>query len=118
MIPPRGATTSLIRAPSFMRLWAIGSCVNTMRWFELLSAALFTLDMTHSGLAVAAVHRRLLDARQSGVGILLISEDLDEVVALADRVQAVFKGRMSKAAETDKIDAKVIGLMMAGIWED
>ena len=55
MIPPRGATTSLIRAPSFMRLWAIGSCVNTMRWFELLSAALFTLDMTHSGLAVAAV---------------------------------------------------------------
>ena len=62
--------------------------------------------------------RRLLDARQSGVGILLISEDLDEVVALADRVQAVFKGRMSKAAETDKIDAKVIGLMMAGIWED
>ena len=68
--------------------------------------------------AVAAVHRKLLDARQSGVGILLISEDLDEVVALADRVQAVFKGRMSKAAETDRIDAKFIGLMMAGIWED
>ncbi|MBV9251087.1 MAG: MFS transporter, partial [Acetobacteraceae bacterium] len=38
-----------------MRLWAIGGCVNTMRWFEVLSAALFTLDITESGLAVAVV---------------------------------------------------------------
>ena len=42
-------------APSFLRLWAIGGCVNTMRWFELLSAALFTLDVTGSGLDVALV---------------------------------------------------------------
>ncbi len=40
---------------AFARLWAIGGCVNTMRWFELLSAALFTLDVTGSGLAVAVV---------------------------------------------------------------
>jgi MFS family permease len=39
----------------FLRLWAIGGCVNTMRFFELLAAALFTLDATGSGLAVAAV---------------------------------------------------------------
>lgn len=39
----------------FLRLWAIGGCTNTMRWFELLSAALFTLDATGSGLAVAVV---------------------------------------------------------------
>jgi len=38
-----------------LRLWAIGGCVNTMRFFELLSAALFTLDVTGSGLAVAIV---------------------------------------------------------------
>jgi len=68
--------------------------------------------------AVAAIHCELLDARQKGVAILLISEDLDEVVALSDRVQAVFKGRMSKAVETDNIDARKIGLMMAGIWEE
>jgi MFS family permease len=36
-------------------LWSIGCCVNTMRWFEVLSAALFTLDMTGSGLDVAIV---------------------------------------------------------------
>ena len=50
-----GGLRALLAAPSFLRLWAIGSCANTMRWFELLSAALFTLDMTGSGLAVALV---------------------------------------------------------------
>ena len=46
---------ALLAAPSFLRLWAIGGCANTMRWFELLSAALFTLDVTGSGLDVALV---------------------------------------------------------------
>jgi MFS family permease len=45
----------LLSSPSFMRLWSIGGCVNAMRWFEVLAAALFTLDMTGSGLAVAIV---------------------------------------------------------------
>jgi len=46
---------SLFASETFLRLWAIGGCVNTMRWFEVLSAALFTLDATGSGLAVAVV---------------------------------------------------------------
>jgi MFS family permease len=46
---------ALLATPAFVRLWAIGGCVNTMRFFELLSAALFTLDATGSGLAVAVV---------------------------------------------------------------
>jgi MFS family permease len=45
----------LLSSPRFLRLWSIGGCVNTMRWFETLAAALFTLDMTGSGLAVAVV---------------------------------------------------------------
>jgi MFS family permease len=46
---------SLLASQTFLRLWAVGGCVNTMRWFEVLSAALFTLDITGSGLAVAVV---------------------------------------------------------------
>jgi len=46
---------ALLSSRTFLRLWAIGGCVNTMRWFEVLSAALFTLDETGSGLAVAVV---------------------------------------------------------------
>ncbi|HTI80121.1 MAG TPA: MFS transporter [Acetobacteraceae bacterium] len=45
----------LLSSPTFLRLWSIGGCVNAMRWFEVLAAALFTLDMTGSGLAVAVV---------------------------------------------------------------
>jgi MFS family permease len=46
---------ALLSSRAFLRLWSIGGCVNTMRWFEVLSAALFTLDMTGSGLDVAIV---------------------------------------------------------------
>ena len=46
---------SLLTSTTFLRLWAIGGCVNAMRWFEVLAAALFTLDVTGSGFAVAVV---------------------------------------------------------------
>ncbi|MEJ0017688.1 MAG: MFS transporter [Acetobacteraceae bacterium] len=46
---------ALLSSRTYLRLWAIGGCANTMRWFEILSAALFTLDATGSGLAVAVV---------------------------------------------------------------
>ncbi|HXT79792.1 MAG TPA: MFS transporter [Acetobacteraceae bacterium] len=46
---------AMLCSPAFLRLWAIGGCVNTMRWFEVLAAALFTLDVTGSGFAVAVV---------------------------------------------------------------
>jgi len=45
----------LLSSATFLRLWSIGGCVNTMRSFEVLSAALFTLDVTGSGLDVAIV---------------------------------------------------------------
>ena len=54
-IPNTTGLRTLLATPAFLRLWAIGGCVNTMRFFELLSAALFTLDVTGSGLAVAVV---------------------------------------------------------------
>lgn len=67
--------------------------------------------------AIAAVHSELLAARAAGAAILLISEDLDEVIALADRVQAIFKGRLSPPVSTEGLEAKRLGLMMAGEWE-
>jgi simple sugar transport system ATP-binding protein len=67
--------------------------------------------------AIAAVHRELLAARATGVAIVLISEDLDEVLALADRIQAMFRGRLSAPVAADAADARMIGLMMAGSWE-
>ncbi len=67
--------------------------------------------------AVAAVHTRLLEARREGTAVLLISEDLDEVIALADRIQAIVGGKLSPAVDAEKVDASRLGLMMAGEWQ-
>ncbi|MNI36365.1 Ribose import ATP-binding protein RbsA [compost metagenome] len=66
--------------------------------------------------AVAAVHERILEARKAGAAVLLISEDLDEVMALADRIQAIVGGRLSPSVNAEDVDAQRLGLMMAGEW--
>ena len=68
--------------------------------------------------AIAAVHAELLAARSAGAAILLISEDLDEAVALSDRIQAIVKGRLSRPVVAGEADARMLGLMMAGVWEE
>jgi MFS family permease len=50
-----GGLRTLLSSAAFLRLWSVGGCVNTMRSFEVLSAALFTLDVTGSGFDVALV---------------------------------------------------------------
>jgi len=67
--------------------------------------------------AVAAVHARILDARKAGTAVLLISEDLDEVIGLADRIQAIVGGRLSPPVSAGEVDARALGLMMAGAWK-
>lgn len=67
--------------------------------------------------AIAAVHAEILAARKSGTGVILISEDLDEVLALADRAQAIVKGRLSPSVGAERLDAQLVGLMMAGEWD-
>ncbi|MBH0239269.1 ABC transporter ATP-binding protein [Methylobrevis albus] len=68
--------------------------------------------------AIAAVHAEILAARKAGTAVLLISEDLDEVIGLADRVQAIVKGRLSPPVPADGLDARRLGLMMAGLWDE
>ena len=67
--------------------------------------------------AIAAVHAGLLAARSAGAAILLISEDLDEAVALSDRIQAMVRGRLSAPIAAGEADARSLGLMMTGVWE-
>ncbi|MCD7107743.1 ABC transporter ATP-binding protein [Rhizobium sp. DKSPLA3] len=67
--------------------------------------------------AVAAVHERILQARKAGTAVLLISEDLDEVMALADRIQAIVGGRLSPPIQNEEADRQRLGLMMAGEWQ-
>jgi simple sugar transport system ATP-binding protein len=64
--------------------------------------------------AVAFVRTKLLDARNSGVAVLLISADLDEIFALADRILVISSGRMVYETPTAKAEVAVIGKHMAG----
>jgi general nucleoside transport system ATP-binding protein len=63
--------------------------------------------------AVESVHGQLLAAAESGAAVLLISEDLDEILALADRVVVMYEGRLSAVERRD--DVAEIGLRMAGV---
>lgn len=64
--------------------------------------------------AVETVRELLLDTARSGVGVLLISEDLDEVLALSDRVVIMFDGHVAGEAVRGAADITEIGLMMGG----
>ncbi len=64
--------------------------------------------------AVAAVHQHLLDARARGAGILLITEDLDELLQLSDRVRVLYRGRLGPSRPRAEIALGRLGLEMAG----
>ena len=64
--------------------------------------------------AIAYVHERLLAARRGGAGVLLISEDLDELLALADRVAVIYRGRLGETRDVGAVTVRDLGLRMAG----
>ncbi len=64
--------------------------------------------------ATAHVHRLLLAQRSAGAGILLVSEDLDEILALSDRVAVLFEGRITGVFDAADAKRETIGLLMAG----
>ena len=64
--------------------------------------------------AINAVHHLLLMARGSGAAIVLISEDLDEILALSDNILVMFNGLASRPFHNDQVDIADLGMMMAG----
>jgi len=65
--------------------------------------------------ATAYIHQQLLGRRDAGMAILLISEDLDEIRALSDRIAVMYEGRITGVLARGQATAEQIGLMMAGI---
>jgi simple sugar transport system ATP-binding protein len=64
--------------------------------------------------AIEFIHRRLIELRDQGRAILLVSVELDEIRSLADRILVMFAGRImgERGPEADERD---IGLLMAGV---
>ena len=65
--------------------------------------------------AVAYVQQELIAARDAGAAVLVISDDLDEVLALGDRVAVMHAGRLTHALPADAWTREVIGLAMVGV---
>ena len=64
--------------------------------------------------AIETVHAYLREAAADGVGVLLISEDLDEILLLADRVAVMYEGAIVGETPREEADVEEIGLLMAG----
>jgi simple sugar transport system ATP-binding protein len=68
--------------------------------------------------AVTEIHARIMAARNAGAAVLLVSEDLDEILELADRILVMSGGRLVYETTPDVADPIVIGRHMAGHGEE
>jgi simple sugar transport system ATP-binding protein len=62
--------------------------------------------------AIEGVHRLLLEQREAGAAILLVSEELDELISLSDRIYVIFEGEIM--GEVREADTATLGLLMTG----
>lgn len=79
---------------------------------------LIIVNLPTQGLDVGAtefVQNKLLEARKSGAGILLISEDLDEILALSDRIAPIYEGKFMDVIPAESAVRETIGALMAGL---
>ena len=76
----------------------------------IVANPVFGLDFA----AVADIHARIVAARDRGAAVLLISEDLDELLELSDRIVVMFGGRLVLETPNDSVDVGLIGRSMAG----
>jgi simple sugar transport system ATP-binding protein len=67
--------------------------------------------------AIEFIHRRLVELRDAGVGILLVSVELEEVMSLSDRILVLCGGRLTGERRPDATDKRDLGLLMAGVGD-
>lgn len=64
--------------------------------------------------SIEFIHRQIVDRRDTGIGVLLVSAELDEVLALADRVGVLYRGTLTAVMDRAEADRDTVGLLMAG----
>ena len=65
--------------------------------------------------AIEFIHRRLVDMRDAGKAVLLVSVELDEILSLSDRILVMFDGRITGELKAAEADERKVGLLMAGV---
>ena len=65
--------------------------------------------------AIEYIHRRIVEQRDSGKAVLLVSLELDEILNLSDRIAVINGGEIIDIVDADKVSENEVGLMMAGV---
>ncbi|MFT3813421.1 MAG: ABC transporter ATP-binding protein [Acidovorax sp.] len=68
--------------------------------------------------AAAAIRQALVALRDAGTAVLVVSEELDELFEVCDRIAVIAEGRLSPAVPTQQTDVETIGLWMSGLWPE
>jgi general nucleoside transport system ATP-binding protein len=61
------------------------------------------------------IHRRIVEKRDEGAAVLLVSSELDEIMQLSDRIAVMFQGKIVAIVDADKATREELGLLMAGV---
>jgi simple sugar transport system ATP-binding protein len=64
--------------------------------------------------ATEFIHRKLIELRDEGAAVLLVSAELDEILSLSDRVIVIYEGRIVGEVDPKEVSEEEIGLMMTG----
>jgi simple sugar transport system ATP-binding protein len=67
--------------------------------------------------SIEYIHRRIVAKRDQGVGVLLVSSELDEILALSDRIAVMYAGELLAVMPTQEATKERLGLLMAGVRE-
>jgi simple sugar transport system ATP-binding protein len=65
--------------------------------------------------SVEYIHGRILDKREEGCAVLLVSSELDEIMALSDRIAVMYRGKIVDILPADQVTKEEVGLLMAGV---
>jgi len=65
--------------------------------------------------AIEYIHKRIVQKRDEGCAVLLVSPELDEVIELSDRIAVMFRGKVIAIVDAENVTKETLGLLMAGI---
>ncbi|MDE3090339.1 MAG: ATP-binding cassette domain-containing protein, partial [Chloroflexota bacterium] len=65
--------------------------------------------------SIEYIHQRLVDKRDQGCAVLLVSPELDEIMSLSDRIAVMYRGKIMDIVPANQITREQLGLLMAGI---
>ena len=76
---------------------------------------IYTSVVPVGGGAASSIHGRIIEKRDQGTAVLLVSSELDEILALSDRIAVMYRGQIVEIVPALGVNREYLGLLMAGV---